>query len=59
MSASPGPIVAAALLPPLGAYLAAGPGREFALACLLTVLGFIPGMIFSLYLVLRLRPSLA
>ncbi|MGN6269622.1 MAG: YqaE/Pmp3 family membrane protein [Sphingomonas sp.] len=59
MSASPGAIVAAVLLPPLGAYLAVGPGRDFAIACLLTVLGFVPGMIFALYLVLRPTPALA
>jgi uncharacterized membrane protein YqaE (UPF0057 family) len=59
MSASPDRIAAAALLPPLGAYLAAGPGRVFALACLLTVLGFVPGMLFALYLVLRPHPALA
>jgi len=59
MSASPGRIATAVLLPPLGAYLAAGPGRDFALACLLTVLGFIPGLVFALYLVLRSEPALA
>jgi len=59
MTAAPGRIVAAVLLPPLGAYLATGPRREFALACLLTVLAWIPGMLFALYLVLRPEPVLA
>ena len=59
MSASPGRIVAAVLLPPLGAYLATGPGRAFAVTCLLTVLAWVPGMLFALYLVLRPEPALA
>ena len=61
MSASPGHIAAAVLLPPLGAYLADGPGRTFLLTCVLTVLGFVPGVIVALYLALRARgePALA
>jgi uncharacterized membrane protein YqaE (UPF0057 family) len=53
MAARPGPIVAAVLLPPLGVYLAKGPGRDFWIACGLTVLGFVPGMAFALWSVLR------
>ena len=56
MSARPGHIVAAALLPPLGVYLARGPGRDFLIACALTVLGFLPGMAFALWWVLRGAP---
>ena len=48
-----GRIVAAVLLPPLGTYLARGPGRDFLIACGLTVLGFVPGMVFALWTVLR------
>lgn len=57
MSASPGRIAAAALLPPLGVYLACGPGAEFLIACGLTVLGFVPGMIYALWIVLRAEPA--
>ena len=53
MSVPPGRVAAAVLLPPLGAYLAIGPDRDFVLTCLLTVLAFVPGAIFALYLVLR------
>lgn len=56
MSASPGRIVAAVLLPPLGAYLAAGPGRDFVIACVLTMIAFVPGVLFALWLVLRGAP---
>jgi uncharacterized membrane protein YqaE (UPF0057 family) len=53
MPASPGRIAAAALLPPLGVYWARGPGRDFLIACGLTVLGFLPGMGFALWTVLH------
>ncbi|AJP73926.1 YqaE/Pmp3 family membrane protein [Sphingomonas hengshuiensis] len=53
MRASPGRVVAAALLPPLGVYLARGPGRDFGIACGLTVLGYLPGAAFALWSVLR------
>lgn len=55
MSRSPGTIAAAALLPPLGVYLDRGPGGDFLIACVLTVIGFVPGMIFALFTVL-VRP---
>jgi len=48
-----GRIVAAVLLPPLGAYLARGPGWDFLITCGLTVLGFLPGVAFALWTVLR------
>lgn len=53
MAARPGHVVAAALVPPLGVYLAHGPGRDFWIACGLTVLGFVPGALFALWSVLR------
>ena len=53
MSASPGRIAAAILLPPLGVYLARGGSREFAIACGLTLLGLLPGMAYALWVVLK------
>ena len=47
-----GRIAAAVLLPPLGTYLARGPGRDFLITCGLTVLGFLPGVAFALWSVL-------
>jgi uncharacterized membrane protein YqaE (UPF0057 family) len=47
---APRRIAAAALLPPLGVYLDCGPGRPFGLACGLTLLGFIPGAGYALWL---------
>ena len=50
---SAGRIAAAVLLPPLGVYLARGPGRDFLISCGLTVLAFLPGIAFALWTVLR------
>ncbi|WP_448662236.1 YqaE/Pmp3 family membrane protein [Sphingomonas sp. CJ20] len=57
MRARPGHVAAAVLLPPLGVYLARGPGRDFGIACGLTVFGFVPGMAFALWSVLRAEPG--
>ncbi len=46
---SAGTVAAAALLPPLGVYRISGGGRDFAIACVLTVLGFLPGAAFALH----------
>lgn len=53
MAARPGPVAAAILLPPLGTYLARGAGRDFLITCALTVMGFVPGVAFALWSVLR------
>jgi uncharacterized membrane protein YqaE (UPF0057 family) len=53
----PGRIAAAALLPPLGVYLARGAGRDFLIDCGLTVLGFVPGVAYALWTVLREEPT--
>ena len=49
----PGHTVAAALVPPLGLHLAAVRPRDFWIGTALTVLGFVPGAMFALYLLLR------
>ena len=53
MTATPSHIAAAILLPPLAVYLARGGGTSFAIACGLTVLGFVPGVGYALWTVLR------
>lgn len=45
-------ILAAILLPPLGVFLAAGLGRDFWISVVLTVLFFVPGVLFALFIVL-------
>ncbi|MES2755085.1 MAG: YqaE/Pmp3 family membrane protein [Pseudomonadota bacterium] len=48
----PATIAAALLLPPLGVWRARGAGRDFTIACVLTALGFLPGVAFALHQVL-------
>ena len=48
-----GTIVAAVLLPPLGIFLARGLGADFWIGTALTLLGWLPGMIFALVAILR------
>jgi uncharacterized membrane protein YqaE (UPF0057 family) len=53
-------IIAAILLPPLGVFLDRGITPAFWVAVALTCLGFIPGVIFALFTILRPRaPSMA
>ncbi len=47
-----GAIVCAVLLPPLGVWLAEGIGVIFLISLVLTCLGYIPGLVFSLIAVL-------
>jgi uncharacterized membrane protein YqaE (UPF0057 family) len=45
-------IVAAILLPPLGVFLQVGIGFQFWLNIVLTILGYIPGIIHALWVIL-------
>lgn len=45
-------ILLAILLPPLGVFLQVGLGTQFWLNVLLTLLGYIPGIIHALYVIL-------
>ncbi len=46
-------IIFAILLPPLGVFLEVGLKGHFWLNILLTMLGFIPGIIHALYVILK------
>ncbi|APH70496.1 YqaE/Pmp3 family membrane protein [Aquibium oceanicum] len=46
-------ILAAVILPPLGVFLQVGLGLHFWLNILLTLLGYIPGIIHAIWVVLR------
>jgi uncharacterized membrane protein YqaE (UPF0057 family) len=46
-------IIFAILLPPLGVFLEVGLKGHFWLNILLTLLGYIPGIIHALYVILR------
>ena len=46
-------VIIAILLPPLGVFLQVGLGLQFWLNLLLTLLGYIPGIIHALWLIMR------
>lgn len=46
-------IIAAVILPPLGVFLEVGLGKHFWLNILLTILGYIPGIVHAVYIISR------
>ena len=46
-------IIAAILLPPLGVFLQVGLGRAFWINILLTLLGFLPGIIHAIWIIAK------
>ncbi|KAH8687601.1 hypothetical protein BGZ60DRAFT_394012 [Tricladium varicosporioides] len=46
-------IIFACFLPPVGVLLERGCGADFLINILLTILGFIPGIIHALYIILK------
>jgi len=46
-------IVFAIILPPLGVFLQVGLGKHFWINILLTILGFIPGIIHAVWVIVK------
>ena len=46
-------IILSIFLPPVGVFLQVGIGLQFGLNILLTLLGYIPGIIHALWIILR------
>ena len=46
-------LIAAILLPPLGVFLQVGIGAQFWLNILLTLLGYIPGIVHAVWIIAR------
>jgi len=46
-------IILAIFIPPLGVFLERGCGADFLINILLTILGYIPGIIHALYIILK------
>jgi uncharacterized membrane protein YqaE (UPF0057 family) len=46
-------IVFAIILPPLGVFLQVGIGKQFWINILLTILGFIPGIIHAIWVIAK------
>lgn len=52
-AADPIKIILAILLPPVGVFLEVGLSGQFWLNLLLTLLGYVPGIIHALYVILK------
>lgn len=52
-------IIAAVLLPPLGLFLDRGITPAFWIAVVLTCLGYVPGVIYALVMILRPKPAIS
>lgn len=50
-------IILAILLPPLGVFLQVGLGKHFWINLLLTLLGYVPGIIHAIYIILKVGPE--
>ena len=48
-------ILAAVLLPPLGVFLQVGLGKHFWINILLTLLGYIPGIIHAIWIITKIK----
>ncbi|HBU54003.1 MULTISPECIES: YqaE/Pmp3 family membrane protein [Sulfitobacter] len=46
-------IIIAILLPPLGVFLQEGLGKHFWINILLTLLGYLPGIVHALYIIIK------
>ncbi len=46
-------IIVAILLPPLGVFLQEGLGKHFWINILLTILGYVPGIVHAVYIIAR------
>lgn len=46
-------IIVAILLPPLGVFLQVGIGKHFWINIILTLLGYIPGIVHAVYIIAR------
>ncbi|MBY6200584.1 YqaE/Pmp3 family membrane protein [Maritalea mobilis] len=49
-------ILASIILPPLGVFLEVGLTKHFWINIVLTILGYIPGIVHALYIILRDQP---
>jgi uncharacterized membrane protein YqaE (UPF0057 family) len=46
-------IIVAILLPPLGVFLQEGLGKHFWINVILTILGYLPGIVHALYIIIK------
>ncbi len=48
-------IILAIFLPPVGVFLQVGLGTQFWINVILTILGYIPGIIHALYIIIKVK----
>ena len=46
-------MIASVLIPPLGVFLQEGLGKQFWLNLLLTLLGYVPGLVHAIWIIAR------
>lgn len=46
-------LIAAIIMPPLGVFLQVGIGKHFWINILLTILGFVPGIIHAVWVIVK------
>ena len=51
-------LLLAFILPPVAVYMQFGIGKHFWINCLLTLLGFVPGMVHAVYIMASRPPGL-
>jgi len=49
-------IILSVLIPPLGVFLKVGFGKHFWLNIMLTLLGYIPGLVHAIWIIARTEP---
>lgn len=52
-------IILSVIVPPLGVFLQVGLGKHFWLNIVLTILGYIPGLIHAIWIIARTGPKTA
>lgn len=52
-------VILSVLIPPLGVFLKVGFGGQFWLNIILTILGYIPGLIHAIWIIARSAPNRA
>lgn len=50
-------IIFAILLPPVGVFLQVGLGKHFWINILLTLLGYLPGIVHAIWVILKVGPD--
>jgi uncharacterized membrane protein YqaE (UPF0057 family) len=50
-------IILAVILPPLGVFFTVGIGKDFWINILLTILGFVPGIVHAVWIIAKRDPA--